>query len=68
MFMSAVHLSVCFCVCCCCVRFVLLLLVLLVEARAGDHACMRYRSGEINYVHEHIYKCVFVFATSYAFQ
>ena len=46
---------------------VLLLLVLLVEARAGDPACVRYRSGEINYVHEYIYKCVFVFATSYAF-
>ena len=52
-------------VCCCCVRFVLL--VLLVEARAGDPACVRYRSGEINYVHEYIYKCMFVFATSYAF-
>ena len=47
---------------------VLLLLVLLVEARAGDPAYMRYRSGEINYVPEYIYKCVFVFATSYAFQ
>ena len=65
--MSAVHPSVCFCVCVDAVC-VLLLLVLLVEARAGDPACVRYRSGEINYVHEYIYKCVFVFATSYAFQ
>ena len=47
---------------------VLLLLVLLVNERAGDPACLRYRSGEINYVHEYIYKCMFVFATSYAFQ
>ena len=67
MFMSAVHLSVCLCVCDAAVC-VLLLLVLLVNERAGDPACLRYRSGEINYVHEYIYKCMFVFSTSYAFQ
>ena len=67
MFMFAVHLSICFCVCDAAVC-VLLLLVLLVEARAGDTACVRYRSGEINYVHEYIYKCMFLFATSYAFK
>ena len=47
---------------------VLLLLVLLADARAGDPACVKYRSDEINYVHEYIYKCMFVFSTSYAFQ
>ena len=65
MFMSAVHPSVCFCLC---VAAVFVLLVLLVDARAGDPACVRYRSGEINYVHEYIYKCMFVFATPYGFQ
>ena len=64
--MSAVHMSVCFCVCVAAV-FVLLL-VLLVDVRAAEPACLRYRSGEINYVHKCIYKCMFVFATSYAFQ
>ena len=49
--MSAVHLSICFCVCDAAVC-VLWLLVLLVDARAGDPACVRYRSGEINYVYE----------------
>ena len=69
MFVSAVHLSVSFCVCVAAVFvLLLLLLVLLVDERAGDPACLRYRSGEINYVHEHMYKCMFVFATSYAFQ
>ena len=67
-FVSAVHLSVSFFVCVAAVFVLLLLLVLLVDERAGDPACLRYRSGEINYVHEHMYKCMFVFATSYAFQ
>ena len=60
--------SLFFCVCVAAVFVLLLLLVLLVNERAGDPACLRYRSGEINYVHEHMYKCMFVFATSYAFQ
>ena len=33
------------------------LFVLLVYVRAGDPTCMRYRSGEVNYVYGCIYKC-----------
>ena len=62
---TSVSLFLCVCVA---AVFVLLLLVLLVDARAGDPACVRYRSGEVNYVHEYIYKCMFLFATSSAFK
>ena len=37
--------------------------VWLVYVRAGDPACVRYRSGEVNYVYGYIYKCMFLFAT-----
>ena len=35
----------------------------LVYRRACDAACIRCRSGEINYVYGYIYKCMLVFAT-----
>ena len=32
--------------------------------RACEPACMRYRSGDINYLYGYIYKRMFVFATA----